>query len=950
MSRTYLRSLLILIVLQFSFCASSNTFYQVEDKSDFKNIHSNSMVISLNNSQLSKTLDATENEITLPTPDGNQVTFLLTESNVMPRAMREKYPNVRAFRGIDKDNSQQKGSFEFGPNGFHAMFDFESDKVFIDPIRGYKNFSQVYFRSDARGQKFTESERMESILQNTSLKKRETNPRTLSTYEGDEIPTRTFKLAVATSGEYTEFHGGSKENGLAAVVTSVNRISQVYESDFGISFQLAEDNDIVIYTDPDDDPYANDSDEDLDNVMTDLAENIGSENFDIGHLFNTSTDGGVAYVGVVCDDNYKGGGLSGLPQPIGDSFSVDYVGHEIGHQFGANHTFNSCDGAESSRNEDTAYEVGSGVTIMSYLGACSTTNLKASPGYDYFHSASVDEIKTNLDSYTCGATSDSSNITPTVTISSPSDVTIPINTPFELSGNATDSDGQNLSYSWEQFDIGASSSSKDELGDNGNRPIFRNWELSDSTTRSFPRIEDVIDGTFTDESGFYAAGEFYPTTSREMNFRLVARDSQGGISYESIKINSTNTAGPFSVTSPTISSSYNGGEEVTINWDVANTDQPPVNCIDVSISFLQSSSATPETLVSSTPNDGSAAITMPNYSTQTGHIKVACNDNVFYALSDAFSLSAGEGQATPRYDFDNDSRADMLYRGETDLTWRMDLMNGSTVLESLVPSGMSTCCGWLFNGVGDFNGDGNDDVIIRNTQSGNWYIYNLDKNSVISRGYVAIEDAVKVGVQAIADFNNDGLADVLLRNEETGEWTMSLLNNRNIISEISPAMSQVLSWNIVDANDFDGNGSADILIRNSSSGAWYIYLYDSLDITTRGYISTMTTDLDNEVKAVADYDGDGKSDVLFRNRLTGQWEIVFMDGRTPISTTEVLLTTDPNWEFNASDDYNGDGYADISIRNGESIEFYFMFGSTISSQAEGSISVPTDMYSVSLIN
>ena len=315
-----------------------------------------------------------------------------------------------------------------------------------------------------------------------------------------------------------------------------------------------------------------------------------------------------------------------------------------------------------------------------------------------------------------------------------------------------------------------------------------------------------------------------------------------------------------------------------------------------------------------------------------------------------FSAQAFSSDATQE-EFNGDGNGDILYRSTEDLTWRLDLINNASVTNSYPMSAMSSCCGWLFNGAGDFNNDGTSDVIIRNVTSGRWYIYNINTDSVIDRGYVAIEDATVIAVQAVADFNQDGYADVLLRNENTGEWNMTLLQNRTIINEITPPMSQVLTWSVVDAQDFDGNGSPDILIRNSVSGAWYLYLYSGTDITLRSYIRTiLPTDLNEEVQAVADFDGDGSADVLLRNLTTNDWSMVLMNGLTPTSITVLDINDSSKWEFNAANDFNNDGKADISLRakSTEQQYIYYMNGTSVVAQSYVDTSLPAAMSLASL--
>lgn len=268
-------------------------------------------------------------------------------------------------------------------------------------------------------------------------------------------------------------------------------------------------------------------------------------------------------------------------------------------------------------------------------------------------------------------------------------------------------------------------------------------------------------------------------------------------------------------------------------------------------------------------------------------------------------------------DYDADGYTDIMYRDSETLKWRLDLMGPEGIKKSVDVPGMSSCCGWLYNGNGDFNGDGSDDIIIRNITSGQWYIYNLKAENIISRGYVPIESAINIGVQAVADFDSDGKADVLLRNEKTGEWNLTLLDNRSIKQEIVPPMSKVLSWKVIDARDFDGNGSPDILIRNSLSGSWHIYLYEGTNIIGRGYLNDMTIDLKEQVQAVADFNGDGKQDILLRHADTKVWSMVQMNGLQSGKVVDIPLSTSADWHFNAVGDFDADGFADIALKSAE---------------------------------
>ena len=292
-------------------------------------------------------------------------------------------------------------------------------------------------------------------------------------------------------------------------------------------------------------------------------------------------------------------------------------------------------------------------------------------------------------------------------------------------------------------------------------------------------------------------------------------------------------------------------------------------------------------------------------------------------------LADGKGLSMPRNDFNGDGFADLLYRNNNSLQWSIHLHNRNQTTITDNVSGMSVVDSWQYNGTGDFDGDGNHDVIIRNSQSGSWYIYNMVGGDIARRGYIGIADASQLKVQAVADFNRDGMDDVLLRNVNTGEWQISLVNDKSVIGDISPPMSRVTTWHIVSASDFDGNGSPDILIRNSLSGAWYVYLYEGVNIIRRGYITSLTSDLAEQVQGVADFDGDGVVDVLLRHSQTQEWRIAFMNGLVPIGTVAVGLPSDSQDVFHATDDFDRDGRADVVLRSENALTIYYLNGVSI---------------------
>ena len=561
-----------------------------------------------------------EHRLTLPLPDGKEVTFSLQPYDLLPADLAAKYPGIRTFKGHDEANPVETGRVDLGPQGFHAMFSHQGRMVFVDPLRNGEGYA-VYYQQDAHSRLEEEADKV--IGSQAKALARQV------LVDGNER--KRYVIAISAAGEYTQYHGGTVEAGLGAITTLLNRVNEVYQRDVAAEFQLASGNDTIIFTDAATDPFFNGddpsgsglSDVDVNMQVQAVAQTQGLGAFDIGHVVNTG-GGGLAGLGVLCTAD-KSAGMTGSSNPVGDAFFIDYVAHEIGHQFGADHTFNGTTGSCGGGNREAsqAWEPGSGSSIMAYAGICGEEDLQAN-SLPYFHSKSIEQMRAHMATVSsCGTTQSLTNNAPQVAAGN--DHVIPANTPFVLKGAGTDLDNDALSYTWEQIDLGTESFSVASMVDDGSRPLFRFVAPTSVPERTLPSLPSLLTNTL-------AKGEAWPATNRDLNFRLTARDGKGGVSSDDMKIQVVNTGKAFALTSPLVTP-LAAGQTQTIDWDVAGTNAAPINCSKVDLYMTRDEGVNWTLLAGGQPNSGSASVAIPAGSDGTARLKVACSDNLFFAIS-----------------------------------------------------------------------------------------------------------------------------------------------------------------------------------------------------------------------------------------------------------------------------------------------------------------------------
>ena len=592
----------------------------------------------------------------LPVPDGGFRAFEFQRAGTMSPALARKFPYIQAFSGRSIGKGAATAQMELTPAGLSVQVLDANGRWMIEPPDQSDNAKVMsYFARDAkrRDQTFQCGVKDHSARDHggsseksarTKLAAR-SSPTHQSRSRGEEL--RTYRLAVATTGEYGDYHGGTVEGALAAVVKVVNRVNGIFTAEISVAFELVENNDAIIFTDPETDPFEGNDDTFvlIDESQAVIDEIIESENYDIGHTFGTA-GGGLAGTGP-CNDEYKANGVTGGYE--GDAFAVDYVAHEMGHQFSMDHTFNSsASNCVEQRSGSAAFEPGSGTTIMSYSGICSPDNIpqpglvgKPNSADPMFHSYSFEEAADYVEGYgsSCGVVSATGNTKPTVYAGV--NHTVPASTPLVIEGSGSDADGDNVTFSWEQRDLGPAAALA--APDDGAIPLFRTLAPVDTATRYLPQLSTVVSGAFDD-------AEKLPSKARSMVLALTTRDDLGGRNSDSTEITVVAeplTAKSFSVAEPDLGGSL--GRIGTVRWNVGDTDAAPISVQKVDLYLStdggQSFQSTP---FATTTNDGYARVEFPSgVKTDSARLMVRGRDNIFYDVSDAdFSLDSSAA-ATP---------------------------------------------------------------------------------------------------------------------------------------------------------------------------------------------------------------------------------------------------------------------------------------------------------------
>ncbi|PKH50546.1 hypothetical protein CXF68_07475 [Tenacibaculum sp. Bg11-29] len=569
--------------------------------------------------------------IALPNSDGKLKRFTIKETSYLAADLAAKFPMIKTYSAQGVDDPTAVAKISIGIDGLHAIIlSGNEGTTYIDPFtknrKEYIIYKRKHLKSNENDFRCEIENSVKEIISTPSLNR-----------NANDGKLRTYKIAIACTGEYSQFHlnrqnidqsatdAEKKAAILSAMNTTMARVNGIYERDLAMRMIIVSDNEKLIFLDATTDGLTNDDSYALIEESQQKCDNIiGDANYDIGHTFSTG-GGGLASQGL-CVSGVKGKGITGNGQPISDPFDIDYVAHEIGHQLGAGHTFNGTAGNCGGNIGATSVEPGSGTTIMAYAGICSPQNVQNNSD-DYFHAISIAQMWNHIQSNPgCATITDTGNAAPTANAGT--DFSIPKSTPFVLKGTATDDQNvSSLTYNWEQIDT--ESAPVPLVSTTTKGPAFRSLPSTSSPNRYFPTLPNVIN----DSSNEW---EVLPSVARELNFSLTVRDNNSGggsSARDDIEVTVTD-AEPFIVNVPNSNVSWGTGSTQTITWNKGTTDIAPINCTKVNIKLSTDGGLTfPILIKGDTPNDGTEEITIPNNATSSARIMVEAADNIFYNVN-----------------------------------------------------------------------------------------------------------------------------------------------------------------------------------------------------------------------------------------------------------------------------------------------------------------------------
>ncbi len=585
--------------------------------------------------------------VSLPLPNGGAARYRVYESPVLDEAMSAQYPDIKtyALRGIDDPTAT--GRFALTSEGFDALILTEKGNIFIRrlPVLATAQPADNHLQHPDSDRYQCYYEHQLPADNEISACSAWLDPHIYDPEDGlregscgdNGIFGKNYRLVVSTTGEFTAQHGGTLSSAVSYITTVVNALNAIYERDLGVHLDLVTANGLI-YTSSASDPYTPTASANnlLTQAQTTISGLVSSGNYDLGVVFHyggTGGGGGVANIGAVCQNSIKAGAWCSENNNYNQWLKL--VMHEIGHQFGATHSFYGNESSCSNRTASSACEPGSGTTIMGYSGSCGSQNIGSFEGDTYFNALNLQQMVTYIDNTaTCHTIDNYGNSAPDINANpTGSNYIIPTGTPFYLTAFGSDTNADPLTYCWEQSDTdNTTGSAPNSAATSTTAPLFRSFLPSTNPTRLFPQLTDILNNTQT-------MGEILPQVARLLNFKVIARDNHsgsGGIDCDATSVQVVNTGSAFAITTQNSATTWSAGTNATVTWNTANTMSSPISCANVKISLSTDGGLTfPYTLVPNTPNDGTETFIVPSYATGSGRVKVEAVGNIFFDINNS---------------------------------------------------------------------------------------------------------------------------------------------------------------------------------------------------------------------------------------------------------------------------------------------------------------------------
>lgn len=591
--------------------------------------------------------------MTLPNMQGKMEKFEVWELSNMAPDLQAKYTDIKSYVGSSKDDPTAYLRFSMSPQGFSSLVLRAGISEYIEP---YTTDAKTYIVFDSTMKKKSATDQPFECQVKDSAE-----GGTQGNFSNNKlVGSNTFRLALSCTGEYSQYIltragtpvGATDAEKIAVVLGAMNasmtRLNGVYEKDLSLHYNLISETEALIFLNAATDPYAAGGGPDVANTGINLTLGPDARTlYDLGHLIDKKPANGAAYLGVICGSAgvQKAGGWTAHNIPVGATFDIDYVAHEMGHQMGAGHSYTF-----STNQQSQKVEPGSGSTIMAYTGIVGNLDVQYN-SHDNFHYSSISQIKSKINSVSCG--SNLPYTLPIPNLEAGANYVIPHTTPYVVRATTTDVNTASYTYTFEQIDQ-ADAAQMGALSytylTKPSGPNFRALPQTTQPYRYFPNFNTVLAGINT------TRWESLNSNGRDLNFGVVLRNNnplEPKIAQDAMKVTVNASAGPFKVTAPIFGQSLSSGNAFTITWDVANTTSAPVSTANVNIKLSKDGGLTFTTLVANTANDGTESVTLPSGSSATNaYIMIEAVNNIYYAVSPSFVIDyAVSGESCTTYTY-----------------------------------------------------------------------------------------------------------------------------------------------------------------------------------------------------------------------------------------------------------------------------------------------------------